>query len=334
MRSRRFSWVSGWLLLVACGTDATLARAAGDQTADLLLRAFELRRQHRNEEALAVYEQAFALSPTPATRAQRGLAEQALARWRLAEQDLESALASEDPWVVRNRASLERARLAVGEHLAWLTVDVDVAGADVRLEGEPIPPRSETRVAAGVGVLEVRAAGHVPDVRRVSLAPSEHVHWSVTLAPLAATAPPPVASPPPTTVPETVALPPIAAPTPPAEPSPKAGSGVPALPIALGVTGVVAVATGVYFGIRTFQDRNDQRAHCVGGCTEVAAKDYSDAQTSAAISTVAIVGGAGLVAGGGVLWLLGRSRAHTTSAVRVTPMLGPGMNGVVLRGSF
>jgi hypothetical protein len=335
MTSRgRLSRVVGLLLLIGCAVEAGTARAEGDPaTTDLLLKALELRRQHRNEEALALYEQVFAVSPTPAVRAQRGLAEQALGRWMIAEEDLESALASDDPWVARKRASLDSARLVVREHLAWLRVDVDVPRAEVLLDGKPIAVGSEARVPAGTGTVEVRAEGFTPNVRPVSLAPSEHVHWTVTLAPLVA-AVPPVAAPAPSEVPASSPPPPAATITPPVEAPRESRSIVPTLSLALGIAGVAGIATGSYFGARTFQDRSNERMHCIGGCTTVAANDYSDAQTSASISTVAIVAGAGLAVGGAALWFLGRSSPHTTGALQVTPVVGLGMNGLVLRGNL
>lgn len=335
MTSRgHFCRVVGVLLLIGWGVEAGTAWAAGDpETTDLLVRALELRRRHRNEEALALYEQAFTASPTPAVRAQRGLAEQALARWILAEEDLESALASDDPWVARNRASLDGARLVVREHLGWLRVDVDVPGAEVLLDGKPIPAATEARVLAGTGTVEVRAPGFAPNVRPISLAPSEHVHWSVSLAPLVA-AVPPVAAPVTSELPASSPPPPAAIIEPPLDARAESRSIVPTLSLALGVVGVAGIATGSYFGARTFQDRSNERAHCIGGCTNVAANDYSDAETSATISTVAIIAGAGLAVSGAALWFFGRGSPHATGALQVTPVVGLGMNGLVLRGNL
>ena len=87
MRTRSPFGLAAILLVFAQATFAPRARADDDDVTALLLRGFELRRQHRNEEALAAYEQAFALSPTPAVRAQRALAEQTLGHWVVAEGD-------------------------------------------------------------------------------------------------------------------------------------------------------------------------------------------------------------------------------------------------------
>jgi tetratricopeptide (TPR) repeat protein len=81
------------------------ADARADATS-LIRRGVELRKEHRNDEALAAFAQAFALAPSPAAQAQRALAEQALGRWLDAEKDLEAALASEDDrWIEKNRGA-------------------------------------------------------------------------------------------------------------------------------------------------------------------------------------------------------------------------------------
>ncbi len=337
----RFGRATARLTLVTLLGLAALAppaHADGDDVAALLRRGFELRRQHRNEEALAAYDEAFALSPTPPVRAQRALAEQTLGHWIVAERELDLALATDDPWITRNRPSLEDARAVVRQHLAWLTVDVDVQDADIRLDGEPLPQGTAARVIAGAGVLEVRAPGCIPDIRRVFLAPSEHVRQQISLGSLVAPMlPPPVAPaavPPPPGAGAIEATPehaPVL--TSSVVPPPKERSAVPVVPIALGVAGIAGLATGTYFGVRTGQDKSNERAECVGGCTQAAANDYSDAQRSAAVSTAAFATGAACIAGGAIFWLLERGAPRGgKSSLDLVPAFGAGMNGLVLRG--
>jgi len=91
--------------------------------ADVLVReAFELRQQHRPEEALQRLEKADAIAPSPRIAAQRGLVETSLHRWVAAEQHLLGALATEDPWVAKNRASLSSTLTQVLAHLAHVSV--------------------------------------------------------------------------------------------------------------------------------------------------------------------------------------------------------------------
>src|SRR5258708_10427967 len=84
------------------------ARAGDSDSADALLRrGVQLRREHRNGEALDVFQRAVAVSPTPTARAQVALAEEALGRWVEAELDLGAALGTVDcSWIAKNRSGL------------------------------------------------------------------------------------------------------------------------------------------------------------------------------------------------------------------------------------
>src|SRR5258706_8057668 len=159
--------------------------AFADEDASALVRqGVALRRDHRNDEAAAVFARAAALSPKPSVRAQLALAEQAVARWLDAEHDLDAALAAEDdPWIAKNRAALEENRGIVRQHLGWITVDCDVEGADVRLDGRALSRGTQTRAVVGEGALDVTATGYLPEARRVTIASAEHLRVPVTLAP-------------------------------------------------------------------------------------------------------------------------------------------------------
>ena len=64
----------------------------------------------------------------------------------------------------------------------------------------------------------------------------------------------------------------------------------------------------------------------------------SDARTSASISTVSFALGGALVAAGGVWWWLDRrappGRAVGVVGVNVTPVVGAGMGGLLMRGAM
>jgi hypothetical protein len=142
-----------------------LFAAASSEDAELLLQhGVELRKDRKNDEALAAFEQAYALAPSPRARAQIALAEQALGRWVSAERDLDLALSSpEDAWITKNRAALERALAIVRSHLASVDVVTNVDGAELYVDGtrtSTLPLTRPVRVVAGEVRLEVRCDGY------------------------------------------------------------------------------------------------------------------------------------------------------------------------------
>jgi hypothetical protein len=269
-------------------------RADQSDPAALLRRGVELRRQHRNAEALEAFTQAFATSPTPTARAQIALAEHALALWLEAERDLNAALlAADDEWITKYRTALEEAHAEIERHLAWLTVDVDVPGAEARLDGRAFMTGTDERVVSGTLVLDVRAAGHMPDVRDVDVPPGEHIRVAVRLAPAAALSP---------------ALPPQAlAPLPPIHPSDRP-SATRVGPMVVSAVGLASIGMGTYYAVHVLDEKRARDAQCdAASCAPAALTHDADARTSAMVSTAAI--GAGLVslAAGATWWALDAS---------------------------
>ncbi|HMI88137.1 MAG TPA: hypothetical protein VK550_28830 [Polyangiaceae bacterium] len=133
----------------------------------------KLRREGRDGEALALFREAYDARPSPRTKAQIALAEQALSLWVEAERDLQLALeADADPWISTHRETLGKALEAIRQHLATLDVMASVDKAelwvnDVRAGRLPI---LALRVPSGSVRLEVRAEGHEPAFRSVVLA--------------------------------------------------------------------------------------------------------------------------------------------------------------------
>jgi hypothetical protein len=101
--------------------------------------------------------------------------------------------------------------------------------------------------------------------------------------------------------------------------------------IVVGGVGVVGVAVGTIFGLRSMSKGNDADAHCDGStCRDSAGVELRDQARSAGnVSTVAFVGGALGLAGGAALWLTARD--HESSA-GVVPAIGFGSIG--LNGRF
>jgi hypothetical protein len=174
--------------LLASGTVAAQP-LPGDALEARLRRGVELRRAGQDEAAFAEFEAAHALRAEPRTAAQLALVCQATGRWIRAEVLLREALAApDDAWVRRNRVALEGALAVAERHLATLEVvggaAEQEAHAQVRLNDEAVgtlPLARPVRVVAGAAVLEVRAEGFDPFVRRFEIAPGERVRERVSL---------------------------------------------------------------------------------------------------------------------------------------------------------
>jgi hypothetical protein len=281
------------LSLAAAVLTAGARTSADDNDATTLLRqGVELRREHRNEAALDIFARAFAIGGSPTARAQVALAEQALGRWIDAERDLDAALGTtDDPWIAKNRATLEQARTEIEGHLAWLTVTLNATNADIQMGSQTIPPATDARVPAGTGVLEVHAAGYVFDHRRVELTPGEHLRIAVTLSPVRAQQPP--------SIPLRASSKPEAAPGRHTLASYESRIG----PAVLGVLGLANVGVGIYFGVHALDERKLRDAGCRAGvCTLDALSNDAEARKAAMLSTTAVCAGVAFLSAGATWW--------------------------------
>jgi hypothetical protein len=299
--------------MVACALRPTSARA-GDEEEALIRTGLELRREHRDSEALTLFQRAYGLQATPKARAQIGLAEQSLGQWVAAESDLQAALDTDDAWITRNRESLDQARWFVSAHLGWLIVSSNVQ-ASLMLDGANVgtlPMRRPVRLAIGTVVLRVEANGYLPVERQVQIVDREPVHELVDLVSrakvgvaLATAESPPVGRTPPTPAPM----------RPPSRPLPWAALGV-------GALGVAAMAVGSGFGVEVLTGKAARDQHCdAGRCDPKGLSLDSEARQAATVSTVAFgVGAAALLAGA---WLLLRETSSQRSA-NVAAAAAPG----------
>lgn len=97
------------LFVLICLLVTRLA-SAQETGATLLRRAYELRRDGHDEEALPLLMQAYTADPSPRIAAQLALAEQATTSWQSASEHLRVALAApNDPWIARHLEALEGA---------------------------------------------------------------------------------------------------------------------------------------------------------------------------------------------------------------------------------
>lgn len=163
------------------------APALGAEPDELLRKGSALRAEGRDADALKVFEEADAARPTPTSKAQIGLAEQALGAWVRAEMHLEQALAQEaDPWIARNRQALEGALATVRQHLGSLEVLGATEGADVFVDGLKVgtmPSAKPFRVEIGKRQLELRREGFVSVSRTVVVGEGATSRETVTMSP-------------------------------------------------------------------------------------------------------------------------------------------------------
>lgn len=190
---RPFSSSAQALLGLVCGALwlVPAASAQADALAQQPLReGLELRRAHKDQQALELFRHAYVDAPTPNLRAQIALAEQALGQWVDAEHDLFAALSEPDPWVQAHRTTLEQALKVIQAHLGSLEVLTNHAGVEVKLDGERlgILPAEAWRVSVGPHRLVLRLADRELE-RELTLSRGERLIYRVEW---------PAAEPPPT----------------------------------------------------------------------------------------------------------------------------------------
>jgi hypothetical protein len=151
---------------------STLSAAWAEDYDKLYAEGVELRRRHQDREAMERFQRAHTMRPSPRTQAQIGFAEQALGRWAEAERDLKAALGAPDPWIEKNRPTIERALATTNEHLGTLEIAGSPPGAEIRVEGSVVgrlPLPEPLRVVPGATTVELRAEGYVPGLRSVPI---------------------------------------------------------------------------------------------------------------------------------------------------------------------
>ena len=183
---------------ILCFT-AVLPRTASAQTASaqtetadtLLARGVELRRTGQDQQALELFRRAFEMSHSPRAEAQMGLAEQALGRWLDADLHVREAYAAAtDPWIQSHRAGLDASLAVIDQHVGRLEIIGNVPGAELLVNGQPagtLPLAQPLRLIAGTVNFEVRASGHQPTQRALTVTPGRLSRESIDLTPRAAT---------------------------------------------------------------------------------------------------------------------------------------------------
>jgi tetratricopeptide (TPR) repeat protein len=146
------------------------------------------RRAGQDQLALESFRRAFALQPSPRTRAQIALAEQALGQWADADRDLRAALAANtDDWIQRNRAALEAALNAIASRVATIELTCNTTGARLFVNGHEesaFPLAQPLRVEAGTVAIEIRMDGYRTVRRAIDVEGGRTYRESFTLVPI------------------------------------------------------------------------------------------------------------------------------------------------------
>jgi hypothetical protein len=247
-RRRRFLRRAGVgaVLAFLLGVGICPSPASSEDVDAILKKGNDLRRQGRDREALAEFQRAAGIGESARVTAQIALAEQALGLWVEAESHMVKALAAAgDPWIAKNRATLEGALGTVRRHVGTVEIWGTPEGAEVLFDGKiagHLPSVGPISVASDEVGLQVRASGY-GDVKRtlrveMGAAIREHVDLR-RLPPVAAKMAAPV---------ESVALP--AAPEPvtgvrkesaPDRPAPSASSRRPLILTTAGLAGAALI---------------------------------------------------------------------------------------------
>lgn len=154
----------------------------------LISQAIELRRQGLHEAAAVVLRRAVGQRRSPRACGQLALAEQAIGRWAQAERLFREALAAmDDPWVARNRATLESSLASAASRLATVEIVGGDVGAELWVDGELagiLPMDRALRVVVGTVRVEHRSP-RGPSVTRVielGVGGRERVYFATTPA--------------------------------------------------------------------------------------------------------------------------------------------------------
>ncbi len=106
--------------------------------------------------------------------------------------------------------------------------------------------------------------------------------------------------------------------------------------IVTGGVGLVALGIGAYFGVKTASDKSDYQGNEVNGkCINLACQTQSqDAVSAGNVSTVFVIAGAALVAGGVVVWLTAPKAHESGVRAHLAPTVTMRTRGCRSKGSW
>jgi hypothetical protein len=216
-----------------------------------------------------------------------------------------------------------------------LTVDGMVSVGQLGGRSTPMDP--------GAHVFSFAAAGQPSVEKRLVIREGERDRHERVVVGVPDVPVPPAPAPAPAPAPEasvtvTTVAPPPATPPPEAPSSASPGGTQRAVGLAVGGVGVAGVVLGAVFGLVASSKWSSAKTDCGGGCgpNSVAQSEKSDASSAATISTVGLVAGAALIAGGVAVFFTApsASRPSAASALRLVPAPSPGGGALLVQGGF
>lgn len=306
------------VVLTTASASAQSEDAPTDEADRLIAEGVELRKQGNEREALAKFERAHSIRPTPRALAQMGLATKSLRMFVQAEDYLSRALqAEDDAWITENRPALGLALDVAKKNLAWVDVRANVPG-ELSVDGNRVgelPLQAPLRVRVGVIRIDIRAEGYEAWSSTETLTGGATGTVNATLKRA------------PTVIPKDKRpAPPID--RGPAEPRENESRAIWTWS-ALGV-GAAGVIVGTVFGVRSLSLKKDRDAECpTPSCTSSKGVELDqDARTAATWSTVGFAVGAVGLGTAAVLYLTQPTSTGRGVTLRVTPL------GAVAAGAF
>ncbi|HMF41065.1 MAG TPA: PEGA domain-containing protein [Polyangia bacterium] len=330
----------------ARGDDEKVPASARSSDPEALIRkGNELRQQGRNEEALPLFQAAYAAERTPRTAGQLGLSEMTVGYWAEAEAHLTEALEfPSHPWVAKNSEGLREMLRKAHAKIAEVIVDGSPKGAEVHVNGRlvgTLPLASPLRIGEGRIEVTLAAPNHKPEMRSLSVIGGQKQNVTINLDKVAPEAPPVVTQP---------ARPPAAA-------APASGASLSVLAIAeipaehrskwpaiaAGGAGLVAFGFGVaelYRWQHAENSFNDHLGPAQGSPTttqhDCGERDpmrggpgcqslYDEAVQARTLAIIGVATGAALAVTSGVLWLVDGGTAREQRVACVVEPVGKQM---------
>ena len=320
-----------------CGMGLFSAAAAQNKEAlaeALYKSALDLMEQGKNDEACPKLKQSQEIDPAVGTLLYLGLCYERVGKpasaWAAYRAAGEASRKANQP--ERREIALERAA-KIEPTLSTLTLlmppEAHVPGLQILLDGAPVGTASlgvPMPVDPGPHVVQVIAPGHQTSSQDVVVDPEGATH-TINLRALAAVEPSAAeATPAPSQTPR--------------DAHHDTGAGLSTqqtVGLVVGGVGVLGLATGAYFGIRTQSAESEAKKHCTNyptDCSPTGLDANEDAKTYGRYATAGLlVGGAALI-GGAVLYLTAPGEATNSASVRISPAMSQAGGSVWVSGSF